>query len=168
MSAVMTGTANVTDDDRNLIRAAVEARKQAYAPYSRFRVGAAAIDIDGRVYIGANMENASYGLSMCAEVGALTAATAAGALGKLVAVAVVGGAEAHPSEKIITPCGRCRQLIAEAAILSKRDLRVLCGNYDGADITAHTSSKLLPHSFSPDDLEQKTTQPIALAGGRRY
>jgi cytidine deaminase len=88
--------------------AAARAAEQAYAPYSRLRVGAAGETGDGRVVAGCNVENASYGLTLCAECGLVSALHASGG-GTLVAVSVVSG-DGHP----LLPCGRCRQLLMEA------------------------------------------------------
>lgn len=139
--------------DRALCEAALEASRAAYAPYSGYAVGAAARAVDGAVFTGANMENASYGLSMCAEVGALTAASRAGKR-DVEAVAVVGYTF-HPAEDrtgVCTPCGRCRQLIAEFADLGGRDIVVWCCNGDLTKIERRTLSELLPVRFGPRDL----------------
>ena len=88
--------------------AAIDAASRAYAPYSRLRVGAAGLTSDGRVVTGCNVENASYGLTLCAECGLVSAQRATGA-GPLVAVSVVAGDGAP-----LMPCGRCRQLLLEA------------------------------------------------------
>ena len=92
-----------------LIRAASAARKQAYAPYSRFAVGAAIQCKSGTVFVGANIENISYGLTICAERSAIASAVAAGER-EFVAIAVI----ADTSEPIV-PCGACRQFLAEFA-----------------------------------------------------
>jgi cytidine deaminase len=89
--------------------AAVAAAARAYAPYSGLRVGAAGLASDGRIVTGCNVENASYGLTLCAECGLVGALHAAGAEGPLLAVAVVAG-DGEP----LLPCGRCRQLLLEA------------------------------------------------------
>ena len=88
-----------------LLAAATAVRPKAYAPYSRFAVGAAALGNDGRIYVGANVENASYGLSLCAERAAVAAAVAGGA-SEILAVAVI-------ADRPIPPCGACLQVIAE-------------------------------------------------------
>jgi len=93
----------------DLVRAASEARKQAYAPYSGFAVGAAVQCKSGAVFVGSNIENISYGLTICAERIAIASAVAAGER-EFVAIAVV----AHTSEPIV-PCGACRQFLAEFA-----------------------------------------------------
>ncbi len=120
-----------------LREAAREAMRHAYAPYSRFRVGAAALVSDGRTVTGCNVENASYGLSLCAECGLVSALHATGG-GRLVALACVDG-DGEP----LMPCGRCRQLLWE---FGAPDLLV-----DSADgpIPIRT---LLPRAFDREDL----------------
>jgi cytidine deaminase len=95
----------VAIDIDKLLAAASAVRERAYAPYSRFKVGAAALGSDGRVYLGTNVENASYGLSLCAERVAVAAAVTGGA-SEILAVAVAAGAS-------VPPCGACLQVIAE-------------------------------------------------------
>lgn len=125
-----------------LIAAAREAAQHAYAPYSHFPVGAALAFADGSVITGANVENASYGLSLCAETVAAAKALSGGTRGGLVAVAVVGPATA------ITPCGRCRQVLSELAQLGGTDPVVWCGE----DGPVWRLSELLPHAFGPASL----------------
>lgn len=120
---------------RELIMAAVNARENAYAPYSRFKVGAALLTADGKIYTGANFENASFGAGTCAERVALGSALASGER-NFVAVACVG-------EGRITPCGICRQALSEFG-----DMTVICASPDGADVREFMLSELLPHSFS--------------------
>jgi len=95
-------------DWRALRAAAAQMTERAHAPYSRLRVGAAGVTDDGRVVTGCNMENASYGLTLCAECGLVSALHASGG-GTLAAVSVVGG-----DGQRLLPCGRCRQLLMEA------------------------------------------------------
>ena len=112
----MGGGAAVTDEKQaELIADARRAAEGAYAPYSHFHVGAALLFADGAVVTGANFENASYGLSLCAETVAAAAATTGGVRAPLVAVAVVGGPKGRVGEAVVTPCGRCRQVLNELA-----------------------------------------------------
>jgi cytidine deaminase len=117
--------------------AAREAMAHAYAPYSRFPVGAAALVDDGRVVVGCNVENASYGVTLCAECGLVSALHASGG-GRLVAFTCCDG-----SGELLMPCGRCRQLLWE---------------HGGPDLLVDTARGIrpmrdvLPDAFGPDDL----------------
>ena len=133
----------MTDDD--LIAAARAAAQQSYSPYSSFAVGAALRFADGSVVTGTNIENASYGLALCAETVAVAKAMANGVRGGLVAVAVTG-----PAETPITPCGRCRQVLNELAALGGTDPEVLC--VGPGEVRRTTLSALLPQAFGPDSL----------------
>ena len=136
---------------KRLHAAALAVRDHAHAPYSRFHVGAAALLTGGEVVVAANMENASYGLSLCAEALALGAVTARGRLGEVAAVLVTGGPADAPLDRAgeaITPCGRCRQLLAEAAALGGRDLPVIATDLTGTVRIARPVSGWLPDSFS--------------------
>jgi len=123
-------------DAENLIKLATEARENAYAPYSRFKVGAALLASDGRVFTGCNVENATYGLTVCAERVALWKAVSEGER-EFVAVAVVADGERPPS-----PCGACRQLLWEFC----DDIEVITANLRGGRQSYHLS-ELLPHPF---------------------
>jgi cytidine deaminase len=141
---------------RALLKAARDVAANAYAPYSGFRVGAAVETSDGRTFVGANMENASYGLTMCAEVGALQAASSAGALGKIRRMAVVGGPmkpSAGYKPKATAPCGRCRQLISEAAMHGGHEIEVWFADLDRKVVQRRTSSELLPDAFDATNLK---------------
>jgi cytidine deaminase len=130
-----------------LIAAAREAAAHAYAPYSNYPVGAALLFDDGAVITGCNTENASYGLSLCAETVAVAKALGEGRRGGLVAVAVIGlAAGADP----ITPCGRCRQTLNEVASLGGTDPLVLC--VGESEVRRVALSLLLPHAFGPSNL----------------
>ena len=139
-----------------LMKAARDVANHAYAPYSKFRVGAAVETSDGRTFVGANMENASYGVTMCAEVGALQAASSAGALDKIRRIAVVGG-PARPAAghrpKPTAPCGRCRQLISEAAMHAGHDIEVWYADLDGKVVQRRTITELLPDAFDASNLK---------------
>ncbi|GAC69820.1 cytidine deaminase [Gordonia soli] len=124
--------------DWTLLRAkASQVMAHAYAPYSRYPVGAAGYTADGRVVVGCNVENVSYGLGVCAEVG-LVADLVSGGGGRLVAVSVSDG-----RGEVLTPCGRCRQVLIEHG---GADLLV---DHRGGPVTLAT---LLPDAFGPDDL----------------
>ncbi|RMB26184.1 cytidine deaminase [Sphingomonas sp. PP-F2F-G114-C0414] len=139
-----------------LVAAARDASRNAHAPYSRFAVGAAVLLDDGTVITGANFENASYGLSLCAETVAIATASAAGRLRDIVAIGVIGGAMDAEGRATgtspVSPCGRCRQVINEAAQMGGRDLPVHCGAAEGDAIRTYTVSELLPDAFGPADL----------------
>jgi cytidine deaminase len=125
--------------DWDALRAAArEVLTHAYAPYSAFPVGAAALVDDGRVVVGCNVENASYGVGLCAECGLVSALNASGG-GRLVAFTCVG-----PDGELLMPCGRCRQLLWE---------------FGGAGLLVETAargvvpmSEVLPDAFGPADL----------------
>jgi cytidine deaminase len=126
-------------DWQALRAAADEVAGKAYAPYSRLRVGAAGLCADGRVVAGCNVENASYGLTLCAECGLVSAAVAAGA-GPLVAVSVTAG-----DGRSLAPCGRCRQLLLEhgsAGLLVD----------GGPDAPPRALGDLLPSAFDEAEL----------------
>ncbi|GAA0512448.1 cytidine deaminase [Deinococcus depolymerans] len=131
---------NLTPDPQ-LLEGAKAAFKQAYAPYSRFHVGAALRTTDGQVYFGANVENASYGLGRCAEQSAVQAMATAG---KRDFTDIVVYSEATPPA---SPCGACRQVLYEFA----PDARVVCVNQHG-DIISGYVRDFLPHGFR---LEQR-------------
>ena len=146
----------MTDQATQLVAAARDASRNAHAPYSRFAVGAAVLLDDGTVITGANFENASYGLSLCAETVAIATASAAGRLRDIVAIGVIGGAMDADGRATgsspVSPCGRCRQIINEAAQMGGRDLPVHCGAAEGDAIRTYVVSELLPDAFGPADL----------------
>lgn len=148
-------TLNDSVRDR-LIAAARAAALNAHAPYSRFGVGAAVLLADETVVTGANFENASYGLSLCAETVALATASSAGRLADVVAIAVIGGAMDSAGvprgTSVVGPCGRCRQVINEAAQMAGRDVTIWCAAAEGDAVTRYPLSQLLPHAFGPADL----------------
>jgi cytidine deaminase len=146
--------------DRELIERAQEACAQAYAPYSLFAVGAAARSSSGTIYTGANLENASSGLTICAEAAVLAVANAAGDLA-LEAVAVVGFSFTDPAgaSRIVMPCGSCRQLIAEIAQLTQTNVRILCCNGELTSVVEATIAQLLPNAFGPDNLGLRQEWP---------
>jgi cytidine deaminase len=152
MSRILT-FAELNESDQVLVEAALDASAHAYAPYSGFAVGAAVRTKGGQIFSGANFENASYGLSMCAEVSALAVANGADDF-DIATLAVVGHKFTSPadSSQVVTPCGRCRQLIFEAAQVSGVDIRVLSCSADLDQIIETPISELLPSAFGPKNL----------------
>ena len=134
--------------DRELIRLAEAARERAYAPYSGYTVGAALLAADGTVTTGVNVENASYGGTICAERVAMARAVTEGKRG-FRAIAVVGGKEGKPAETFFSPCGICRQFLRE---FCGDDLRVLVAC--GEDVRVYTLGDLLPSGFSSDAMRE--------------
>ena len=129
--------------DDELIKIALKAREKAYVPYSHFKVGAALETKDGRVYEGCNIENASYGLTNCAERTAFFAALADGCRpGDFVKLTVVG-----QTEDVISPCGACRQVISELAA----DCEIVLANLEGKMLKTNIQN-LLPGAFGAKDL----------------
>lgn len=124
-----------------LVEAAWAVRDNAYAPYSRFRVGAAVRGKSGRVYVGANVENASYPVGACAERSAVCAAVSAGER-EIEAVAI-----ATDTASPVSPCGLCRQTLREFG----PEMAVVLSSRDGARYRT-ALSELLPMSFGPEDL----------------
>jgi cytidine deaminase len=135
------------DQEQSLIARAREAAGNAYAPYSDYPVGAALLFDDGVIITGCNVENASYGLALCAETVAAAKALGDGRRGGLVAVAVIG---LKAGEAPITPCGRCRQVLNEVAQLGESDPIVLC--VGTSEVRRVALSALLPHAFGPANL----------------
>ena len=121
---------------QELLNAALSARERAYAPYSKFLVGAAVLAKSGKIYTGCNTENASYGLTVCAERNALFSAVGAGER-EFIALCVVGDTEAP-----ISPCGACRQVMAEFKVPC-----IILANLKG-DVKEYTLEELLPYGFS--------------------
>jgi cytidine deaminase len=131
-----------TVTDQALFEAAEAIRAKAYAPYSRFAVGAAILAEDGNVYAGCNIENAAYPQGNCAEASAISAMIAGGAR-RIKRIYVTG-----PGVAPVTPCGGCRQRIREFADL---DVTVISHGVEGQPLVS-TLEQLLPHSFGPEYL----------------
>jgi cytidine deaminase len=137
--------AALTDEDATrLIEAARAASRNAYCPYSGFAVGAALLTRDGRVFTGCNVENASYGLTVCAERNAVAQMVTAG--GRGIAAVVIFSPSATPPR----PCGACRQVLSELG--PDAEVIAVC---DGDDRLESTVSSLLPEAFGPSALERE-------------
>ena len=140
----MTGDRSSTRDPVSLRDAAFQAMEHAYAPYSNFRVGAALKAASGEVVIGCNVENAAYGVALCAERGAVSAAVARG-LREFEEIAI-----ATESDEPASPCGACRQTMSEFA----PELKVTSYSKNGKQAT-WVLSDLLPEAFTPNHLRGK-------------
>ncbi|AFK85075.1 MULTISPECIES: cytidine deaminase [Thermoanaerobacterium] len=128
-------------DYEKLLEAAKEVRESAYAPYSKFKVGACVVTKNGKIYKGCNIENSSYGLTNCAERTALFSAYANGDR-EIEAIAVVADTDGP-----VSPCGACRQVMYE---LGGEDMTVILGNMKG-DFVVKKAKDLLPYAFSLKD-----------------
>lgn len=129
-----------------LIKQALQAREKAYAPYSKFRVGAAIVTEDKQVFTGCNIENASYSPTICAERTAIFKAISEGHR-KIKTIAIVGDSD------FTYPCGVCRQVIREFG----RDANIIIANSEKS-FKEYKLEELLPHSFGPEDLEEGKTR----------
>ena len=134
----------MTPSHAALIPAAIAARKQAYAPYSNFDVGAAILDENGQIHSGQNVENAAYPNGICAETAAISAMVSAGGT-RIIAIAVAGG----DGSVLCTPCGGCRQRIREFA--APETPIIICDDTDQR--ASFTLEALLPASFGPENLD---------------
>ena len=140
----MTGKMNESKEMESLIEASKAAMEHAYAPYSGFKVGAAVLGSSGKIYSGCNVENASYGLSICAERAAIFKAVCAGER------AIRAVAISNSSGKAAFPCGACRQVMAEFA---PADETVHIYLISDGGIETYTLADLLPHAFKYGVLE---------------
>lgn len=129
--------------DQELLLMAERARENAYAPYSHFLVGAALLAADGRVFLGANVENASFGATSCAERSAIFAAISTG-VRDFAAIAISGAREGERGT-VCPPCGICRQVLSE---FCGPEFRILLGNAE--NFREYTLPALLPHSFGDE------------------
>lgn len=126
-------------NQNELLRLAREARERSYSPYSNFRVGAAVVDDEGRIHMGSNVENSSYGATICAERVAITKAVSEGAV-SISAIAIVSD-----SLEPVTPCGICRQVISEFA---DEEALIICGSKNKeSNGTVYKLGTLLPDAF---------------------
>ena len=131
-------------NDRKLLEAAHKARKNAYAPYSKISVGAALLTNDGKIYTGANIENSSYGATVCAERSALFSAVSAGER-EFSAIAIVGGRCGEEPTDSFYPCGICRQCLREFSGGGLKIMTEKCGEPESVSL-----SELLPMAFSKE------------------
>ena len=135
--------------DNELIELALEARKKAYTPYSRHKVGAALLAKNGTVFTGCNIENAAYGPTNCAERTAFFKAVSEGVL-EFSSIAIVGGMEDAKKLPICAPCGVCRQVMRE--FCDPKTFRVILGTDEPDRMEIYTLEELLPLGFGPENL----------------
>ena len=133
-------------DDKNLVQQALEARRKAYVPYSKFAVGAALLCEDGTVYRGCNIENAAYPATNCAERTAIFKAVSEGRR-DFTAIAIVGGPAGQAVKDFCPPCGICRQVMRE---FCGEDFTIVLT--DGQEIRTYALAQMLPCSFGPENL----------------
>ncbi|KAF9363864.1 hypothetical protein BGX34_003147 [Mortierella sp. NVP85] len=145
----MSGSVLTEDQIKDLITQSLEARNFSYSPYSNFRVGAALRTVDGKIYQGCNVENASYGGAICAERTAFVKAVSEGHR-RFVALAV-----SCDLNHYITPCGICRQFMNEFG----KNLEIFFVNDDGTYKQA-VLADLLPYAFGPEDLPSKESNSV--------
>lgn len=135
-------------NEKKLLDLAHEARKRAYTPYSGFQVGAALVTKQGKVYLGCNIENASYTPSNCAERTAFFKAVSEGER-EFAAIAIVGGPEGTAGKETCSPCGVCRQVMREFCV--PEEFRILLEDGQGG-IMNYSLAELLPLGFGPENL----------------
>ena len=133
--------------EKKLIREALKARLNAYAPYSNYMVGAALITAGGKLFTGCNIENASYGACNCAERTAVFKAVSEGER-EIKAICIVGGRRGEEPSSYAYPCGICRQVIEE---FSDSDTKIIVANNED-DYKVYSMGEILPYAFSKENL----------------
>ncbi len=146
---------HLPEPDRLLLDEAREATRTSYSPYSEFRVGAAVLLENGLVIRGSNQENASYPLGLCAERVALFHANAVYPELKVVAIAISAEAQNFVTRSPVTPCGGCRQVMAEVENRRDAPIRIIMSGQEGVIQLVHGIEDLLPLSFREDNLKKK-------------
>lgn len=146
----------LNDDDRTLLLKAKDAAKNAYAPYSKFKVGAAARLANGMIIIGSNQENAVFPVGLCAERVALFSAQANYPDQPVVALAVTAIGSDSKISQPVPPCGSCRQAMIEAESRHNQPLRVIMQGEEGPIIISERMENLMPLTFAKDFLKRYT------------
>ena len=143
---------SLDQEQQDLLAEAEKAMEHAYNPYSGFFVGAALLSQDGTIITAANLENAAYSPSICAERAALARANAMG-LRRFCSIAVIARGKDFDTDEVTAPCGVCRQMLFEAAQLSGRDLDIILSTTRKTKIVLTSITELLPLAFGPRDME---------------
>lgn len=139
-------------DDLKLLKEAKTALDNAYAPYSNFHVGAALVDEDGNTFIGANMENASFPLCICAEGAVLTAYNSSGSKAVISAVAITAKSSNHELNRPVAPCGACRQMLSEFEEKQGSPIKIILQGSSGPVCVIEKVKDILPLGFSGSDI----------------
>ena len=143
---------DLNEPQRELLDAAEKAMERAYNPYSGFYVGAALRTADGKIIPGANFENASYGLTVCAERAAIITANSMHGCRTFESIAIIARGKDFETDKVTPPCGSCRQMLYEMSQVGQRELEVIVSTTKKDKILVTTIKELLPLGFGPEDL----------------
>lgn len=149
---VFEGIQSLPSEIQSLINQAIETRKNAYAPYSRFRVGAAILLDNGQIVLGSNQENAAYPSGLCAERVAIFQAGAIYPNAKIVKLAITAASDTNPTLSPIPPCGACRQSIAEYEFKQDTSIEIYFMGESGEVYKSNSINNLLPLSFDKTSL----------------
>lgn len=137
-----------TISDQALLKQAIKALKLSYSPYSQFSVGAAILTSRNKIFLGTNIENASYPLCICAERTAISNYHVHDPKATMKAIAIISASKVHPNDRHVYPCGACRQVIAEFESKQKRPIKIILGALNSKEIIVYNSiHELLPYSF---------------------
>ncbi len=145
----------LTEQEQRLLKAANEAMLDAYAPYSKFYVGAAVLLTNKKIVKGNNQENVSYPAGLCAERVALFSASANYPNEEIVAIAICASSEIFEINQIVSPCGSCRQVMAEYERKANKSMRILLGSKSGKVLVFESVENLLPLMFFEEKLKAK-------------
>ncbi|MEC4049661.1 cytidine deaminase [Flavobacterium sp. SUN046] len=149
---VYNGIHELTSEIQSLMEQAIQTRKNAYAPYSRFRVGAAILLDNGKIVLGSNQENAAYPSGLCAERVAIFQAGAIYPGAKIVKLAITAASDTNPTLSPIPPCGACRQSIAEYEFKQDTPIEIYFMGESGEVYKSNSINNLLPLSFDKTSL----------------
>jgi cytidine deaminase len=150
--SVFNGISELPSEIQPLMQQAVEIRKKAYAPYSKFRVGAAILLDNGKTIVGSNQENAAYPSGLCAERVAIFQAGAVYPENRIVALAITAASDTNPTISPIPPCGACRQSIAEYEFKQNTPIEIYFMGATGEVYKSNSINNLLPLSFDKTSL----------------
>lgn len=144
------GTNKLTEEENELIEEAINATKNSYAPYSKFFVGSSCRLSDTEIFTASNLENISYGLTICSEAALLSSINSAGKTKFIKQIALASFNENKINEfskEIVTPCGRCRQLMLEATKTTGGDIEIMCLSADKTKVMKTSAFELMPFAF---------------------